>query len=72
MENFFPEKQGFENRLFSPFFVIFCVHNAKCPGIFLRLATMAASVITDFKICNMCTCKKDKHNFRILVAKEVK
>jgi hypothetical protein len=28
--------------------VIFCLLNAKCPGIFLSLATVAASVITDF------------------------
>jgi hypothetical protein len=27
---------------------------------FLRLATVAASVITDFKIFNMCTSKEDK------------
>jgi hypothetical protein len=42
-----------------------------CPGIFLRLATVAASVITDFKIFNMYTSKKDEHYLK-LVAKEVK
>jgi hypothetical protein len=63
-EIFFPEKQGFENNgLFSPFLVIFCLHNAKCPCIFLPPATVAASVITDFEILNMCTSKKDKHYF---------
>jgi hypothetical protein len=62
-EIFFPEKQGFENGLFSPFLVNFCLHNAKCPGIFLCLATVAASVIMDFEILNMCTSKKDKHYF---------
>jgi hypothetical protein len=61
--NFFPEKQGFENGLFSPFLVIFCFHDTKCSGVFLRLATVTASVITDFKIFNMCTSKKDKHYF---------
>jgi hypothetical protein len=58
-----PEKQGFENGIFSPFLVIFCVHNTKCSGIFLRLATVAASATTDFKIFNMCTFRKDKHDF---------
>ena len=67
-EIFFPEKQGFENGLFSPFLVIFCLHNAKCPCIFLPLATVAASVITNFQISNMCTSKKDKHYFWKLVA----
>jgi hypothetical protein len=62
-EFFFPEKQWFENGLFSPFLAIFCLHNVKCPGVFLRLATVVASVITDFKILNMCTSKKDKHYF---------
>jgi hypothetical protein len=62
----------FENELFSPFLVIFCVHNAKCSGIFLRLATVVASVITDFKILKICTFKKYKHYFSKLVAKEVK
>jgi hypothetical protein len=62
-EIFFPEKQGFENGLFSPFLVIFCLDNDKCPGIFLRIATVVASVITDLKILNMCTSKKDKHYF---------
>jgi hypothetical protein len=60
---FFPEKQGFEKGLFSLFLVIFCLHNAKCPIIFLPLATVTASVITDFEILNMCTSKKDKHYF---------
>jgi hypothetical protein len=59
----FPEKQGLENGLFSPFLVIFCLHNAKCPSIFLPLATVAASVITDFEILNMCTSMKDKNYF---------
>jgi hypothetical protein len=49
-EMFSPEKQGFENGLFFPFLVIFCGHSFKCPSIFLCLATVAASVITDFKI----------------------
>jgi hypothetical protein len=72
MEFFFRKKQWFENGLFSPFLVLFCLHNAKCPGIFLHLATVVASVITDFKILNMCTSIKDKHYFWKLVAKEVK
>jgi hypothetical protein len=63
VEIFFPEKQWFENGLFSPFLVFFGLHNANCPCIFLRLATVAASVITDFKILNMYTSKKDKHYF---------
>jgi hypothetical protein len=62
-EIFFPENQWFENGLFSPFLVISCLHTAKCPGIFRRLATVVASVIMDFKILNMCTSKKDKHYF---------
>jgi hypothetical protein len=62
-EFFFLEKQGFENGLFSPFLVFFCLHNAKCPCTFLPLATVAASIITDFEILNMCTSKKDKHYF---------
>jgi ribosomal protein L24E len=33
---------------------------------------VAASVITDFEILNMCTFKKDKHYFWKLVPKEVK
>jgi hypothetical protein len=33
---------------------------------------VVASVITDFKIFNMCTFRKDKHYFWKLVAKEVK
>jgi hypothetical protein len=70
-EMFPPEKQGFENGLFSSFIVMFCVHNTKCPGIFLRLATVAASVITDFKIFHMCTYRKDKHFWKYF-AKEVK
>jgi hypothetical protein len=56
-EMFSPEKQAFENGLFSLFLVIFFVHNTKCPGIFLHLATVEASVITDSKIFNMCTSK---------------
>jgi hypothetical protein len=60
---FSPEKRGFENGLFSPFLVIFCFHNTKFPGVFLLLATVAASVNTDFKIFNMCTSQKDKHYF---------
>jgi hypothetical protein len=44
--------------LFSPFLVIFCL-----PCIFLPLATVAASVITDFEILNMCTSQKDQHYF---------
>jgi hypothetical protein len=67
-EIFFPEKQGFENGLCSPFLVIFCLHNAKCPCISLPLATVAASVMTDFEILNMCTSRKDKHYFLKLVA----
>ena len=55
-----------------PFLVIFCLHNAKWPGIFLHLATVAASVVTDFKILDMYTFKKDKHCFWKLVAKKVK
>jgi hypothetical protein len=31
-----------------------------CPGVFLHLATVAESVITDFKIFKMCTSRKDK------------
>jgi hypothetical protein len=58
---FCPEKQEFENGLFPQFLVIFCFHDTKCPGVFLSLATVAASVITDFKIFIMCTSKKDKH-----------
>ena len=56
-------EQEFENGFFSPFLAIFCLHNAKCPCIFLPLATVAASVITNFEILNMCTSKKDKHYF---------
>jgi hypothetical protein len=46
---FFPEKQGFETGMFSSFVVIFCFHNIKCPGVFLHLAMVAASVIMNFK-----------------------
>jgi hypothetical protein len=60
---FFSEKQGLENGLFSPSLVIFCLHNAKCPCIFLPPATVAASVITDFEILDMYTFKKDKNYF---------
>jgi hypothetical protein len=60
---FSPEKQGFENGLFSPFLVIFCLHNAKCSSIYLPLATVAASVITNFEILDICTSKKDKQSF---------
>jgi hypothetical protein len=61
---FFPRKtiKGLKMGCFPPFLVIFCLH-AKCPSIFLSLATVAASVITDFEILNMCTFKKDKHYF---------
>jgi hypothetical protein len=52
-EIFLLEKQGFENGLFLPFLVIFCFHDTKCPLVFLRVATVAASVITDYKILNM-------------------
>jgi hypothetical protein len=57
----FREKKWLENRLFSPLLVIFCVNNAKCPGVFLHLVTVVASFITDFKTFNMCISKKDKH-----------
>jgi hypothetical protein len=58
-------KIGFVFPSFSGWFFCFCffdVHNTKCLAVFLRLATEAASVITDFKTCNMCT-SKDKHYF---------
>jgi hypothetical protein len=42
-----------------PIFSDFCFHDTKCPDVFLRLATVAASVSMDF----MCTSKKDKHLF---------
>jgi hypothetical protein len=46
-----------------PILLIFCFHYTKCPDIFLRLATVAASVSTDFKIFNMNTAKKDEYYF---------
>jgi hypothetical protein len=58
-EIFSPEKRGLENGLYSPFLVIFCFHKNKYSGVFLRLATVAASVITDFKIFNKCTSEKN-------------
>jgi hypothetical protein len=42
--------------IFSDF--VFCFNDTKCPGVFLHLATVAASVITDFEIFYMCTSKK--------------
>jgi hypothetical protein len=56
---FFRNKKGIEMCCFPPF----CFHDTKCPGVFLRLATMAESVSTDFKIINVCTSMKDKHYF---------
>jgi hypothetical protein len=51
----FPRKTKLWKWVISPIFSDFlCVHNTKCLGIFLRLATVAASVIMDFKIFNMC------------------
>jgi hypothetical protein len=49
-----PEKQRFEIGAFSSFYVDFFFHNTKRPGVFVRLVTVAASVITDFKIVDMC------------------
>jgi hypothetical protein len=60
---FLPEKRGLEIGFFSPFLVTFRFHSTKCPGVFLPLATVAASVIADFDISNMRTSKKDKHYF---------
>jgi hypothetical protein len=70
--NFFPGKTRVLKWVVFPFLVIFCLHNAKCPCIFLPVATVASSVITDFEILNICTSKKDKHYFWKLVAKKVK
>jgi hypothetical protein len=54
-------------------FPIFCFHNTKTPCLFLHIATVVASVITKFKIFNMCTSTcNDKHHFIKLVAKEMK
>jgi hypothetical protein len=50
----------------------FCFHNTKCPSVFVRLETMAGSVVTDFKHFNMCMSKKDGHYIWKLVAKEMK
>jgi hypothetical protein len=69
---FCPEKRGCENGLFSSFLVIVCFHNTESPCVFLRLATVAATVITDFKIFTLCTSKNDRHHFLKLVAKEMK
>jgi hypothetical protein len=69
---FFPRKSSVWKKAVLPIFSVFCVHNAKCSGIFLRLTTLAASVITDFKIFDMYTSKKYQHYCWKLVAKEMK
>jgi hypothetical protein len=58
----------FSDYLFSRYQVPRCISTP----IFLRLATVAASVTTNFKIFKMCTFNKDKHYFWKLVAKEMK
>jgi hypothetical protein len=51
---------------------MFCFYNTKHPIVFLCLATVVASVITDIEIINMCTSKIDSHYFWKVVAKEMK
>jgi hypothetical protein len=63
---FSPKNKGLKIGLFSPFLVIFCLHNAKCPCIFLPLATVLASVITDFEILNKCAFIRRILNYYIM------
>jgi hypothetical protein len=73
--DFSPEKRGFEIGSFSSFLVIVCFHYYICPCVFLRLATVATSAITGFRISNIsntCISEKNRHIFWKIFAKEMK
>jgi hypothetical protein len=49
----FQKNEDVKMGSFPYFLVMFCFHAAKCSGVFLRIATVAAGVIMDLKIFDM-------------------
>jgi hypothetical protein len=66
VEIFSRKNKGLKMGCFPNFLAIFCLHNTKCHCIFLPLATVLASVITDFEILNKCTFIRKILNYYIM------